>query len=88
MSKPSTLPILWGAGLIALAIAFPLVASFFNGFESALARGLTRAFYFLFYFGSFLLAAFGIVIIAFGVGRLALQSLKKVRANTSGAKND
>ena len=79
---------LWGAGLIALAVCFPVLAALFGQFETSFARGVAGAFYLLFYFGSFLLAALGLTFITFGLGRLITYRLRNDRGTKPGAEHD
>lgn len=79
---------LWGVGLIAVAVCFPVLSAFFGQFETTFARGAAGAFFLLFYFVSFLLAALGLMFIAFGLGRLITYRLRKDRGTRTGAEHD
>jgi len=79
---------LWGAGLIATAVCFPVLAAFFDQFETTFARRAAGALYLLFYFCSILLAAFGFMFITFGLGRMIMHRLRKGRVTKPGAEHD
>lgn len=70
---PARKTMFFGVTLIALAVLFPALSSFFGSFENDLSQRIAGGFFLLFYLCSFVLIGIGALSLMFGAVLFTLQ---------------